>query len=105
MLLKTYNSPNNIIRMKIEINEMLHRPATSVKDVDILGERFKYIDNNPKVYVVKTNSLIDNGSYEELRFEHNGVEFLLKDVKATLNKERFFLSCDSFIETYIDPKQ
>ena len=91
--------------MKIEINEMLHRPATSVKDVDILGETFKYIDNNPKVYVVKTNSLIDNGSYEELSFEYNGIEFLLKDVKATLNKERFFLSCDYFKETYIDPKQ
>ena len=91
--------------MKIEIIEILHRPVTSVKDVDILGERFKYIDNNPKVYVVKTNSLIDNGSYEELSFEYNGIEFLLKDVKTTLNKERFFLSCDSFIETYIDPKQ
>ena len=93
--------------MKIEINEMLHRPATSVKDVDILGERFKYIDNNPKVYVVKTKdtSIEDNGSYEELSFEHNGIEFLLKDVKATLNKERFFLSCDYFKETYIDPKQ
>lgn len=91
--------------MKIEIIEILHRPVTSVKNVDILGETFKYIDNNPKVYVVKTNSLIDNGSYEELSFEHNGIEFLLKDVKATLNKERFFLSCDYFKETYIDTKQ
>ena len=93
--------------MKIEINEMLHRPATCVKDVDILGETFKYIDNNPKVYVVKTKdtSIEDNGSYEELSFEYNGIEFLLKDVKTTLNKERFFLSCDYFKETYIDPKQ
>jgi hypothetical protein len=91
--------------MKIEIIEILHRPVTSVKNVDILGETFKYIDCSPKVYVVKTNSLIDNGSYEELSFEHSGIEFLLKDVKSTLNKERFFLSCDSFIETYIDTKQ
>lgn len=93
--------------MKIEIIEMLHRPVTSVKNVDILGETFKYIDNNPKVYVVKTKdtSIEDNGSYEELSFEYNGIEFLLKDVKTTLNKERFFLSCEYFIETYIDPKQ